>query len=69
MSALGSILAAVEERVTALLSEFTRRDDEQDAKLADLEQRVTALEGEKPAGQTRTSPTVAAKARGAQAGK
>lgn len=66
MSALGSILAAVEERVRTVLAEFTRRDDEQDARLDAIEARVTELEGKSAPTTAKSSPTVAAKARGAQ---
>lgn len=60
MSALGSILAAVEEKVMGLLAGVTSGEDEQNQRLSALEDRVTALEGKFAA---KPSPTVAAKAR------
>lgn len=44
MSAIGSIIAAVEERVTELLDTFAKRDDAQDKAIKELQDRVSALE-------------------------
>lgn len=69
MSALGQILAAVEQKVSELLSSFTSKQEEQDQEIQDLERRVQDLENAqaKPASSSRQ--TVAAKARGAKAGE
>jgi hypothetical protein len=49
MSAIGQILGLVETKVKEMLGDLLGHNKEQDAKLADLEKRVAALEGKKPA--------------------
>lgn len=44
MSAIGQILGVVETRVKEMLADLLGHNKEQDARLADLEKRVAALE-------------------------
>lgn len=62
MSALGSILAAVEEKVRALLASAGVHEAEQDARLDLIEERLDALETPPPSAKPAARQTVAAKA-------
>jgi hypothetical protein len=63
MSALASILQAVEHKVTSLLDNFIAKNSEQDARLDLIEERLDALENQAPsAGTARRRQTVADRA-------
>jgi len=59
MSAISQILDQVETRVKELLGDLLGHNKEQDAKLADLELRVAALEGAAPKKAAAARPTAA----------